>query len=295
MKAISQANQEEQMLQERKRGKKPIPSSIPGYVRFSEALSLFQPLSENVFNYRVRSSDIKHTKDEHGRLYEIESIDTVKKFLLNEEQKKKYDGKIIIDFTKPEDLISGIKLAQQLYNLDVAITDANVYQSWRKTGNQYLSIAAFSEDRSERFASIKLIPLINEQIAIDILSGKRSEDSIQPEEIRDYNEPGPYIIFVEDAMALPEYPYLLNTILHRWMEFWVEQYPERYIKKIYTLAVSESGFKMVQHFFMTPRYDLAPNAYVLDMAYPSASKIISAFKEKLEQKAPLPTDLQMSF
>src|SRR5436853_5936921 len=83
MKAISQANQEGQMLQERKRGKKPIPSSIPGYVRFSEALSLFQPLSENVFNYRVRSSDIKHTKDEHGRLYEIESIDTVRKFLLN--------------------------------------------------------------------------------------------------------------------------------------------------------------------------------------------------------------------
>ena len=75
------------------------------------------------------------------------------------------------------------------------------------------------------------------------------------------------------------------------MDFWVEQYPERYIKKIYTLAVSESGFRMVQHFFMTPRRDLAKNAYELDMAYPSASRIITKFKRRLEQKAPLPEDL----
>ncbi len=282
------------MLQERKRGKKPIPSTIPGYIRFSEALSLFQPLTENAFNYRVRSGDIKQTKDEHGKLYEIESIHTVRNFLLKEEQKKKYEGKIIIDFATPEDTPSGLKLDMQVYNIDIPLAEAATYQSWRKSGNNQLSIAAFSENRSERFASIKLIPLTNEQTAIDILSKKRSEESIQPEEIRRYDESGPYIILALNAVALPEYPYLIYKLLHKWMDFWIEQYPERYIKKIYAQAVSESGFKMIQHFFMTPLYNLAPNAYVLDMAYPSASKTVSAFKERLEQKAPLPKDLQIN-
>ena len=136
------------------------------------------------------------------------------------------------------------------------------------------------------------MPLRNEQIAIDILSNKRSESDLQPDEIRNYDESGPYIILAIDAVALPEYPYLLNAILRKWMEFLVEQYPDRYIKRIYTQAMSESGYRMVQHFFMSPRFDLATNAFMLDMAYPSASRIVRNLQERLKEKAPLPPDLQ---
>ena len=52
---------------------------------------------------------------------------------------------------------------------------------------------------------------------------------------------------------------------------------------------------MVQHFFMAPRYDLAPNAYMLDLARPSASKIIRRFQARLVQKAPLPEELQQPY
>lgn len=276
---------------ERKRGPKPKPAP-DGYVRYGAALELFKPFDRNAFNYRVRSGDIQAQEDEHGKLYEVNSIQKVKEHLLSERQKEGYKGKFLIDWTRPEDYASGIKLDMQMYDLDIALADAVIYQSWRKNNNNRLSIAAFSEDRSERFASIKLMPLKDEQIAIDILSNKRSESDLQPDEIRNYDEPGPYIILAIDAVTLPEYPYLLNAILRKWMDFWVEQYPERYIKRIYTQSVSESGYRMVQHFFMSPRFDLATNAFMLDMAYPSASKIVRNLQERLKEKAPLPPDLQ---
>lgn len=278
---------------QRKRGPKPKPAPS-GYVRYAAALEMLKPFNKSALNYRVRAGDILVKEDEHGKIYEIESIQKVKEYLLSERQgqKEKYKGPFIIDWTTPADFASGIKLDMQVYDLDVALADADTYLSWRKNNNNRLSIAAFSADRSERFASIKLMPLKDEQIAIDILSGKRSENDLQADEIRNYDEPGPYIILAIDAVALPDYPYLINRILRRWIEFWVEQYPERYVTRIYTQAVSESGIKMVQHFFMSPRFDLAPNAFMLDLAYPSVSKIIGSFQNQLKAKAPLPDELQ---
>lgn len=279
---------------DRKRGPKPK-ATPPGYVRYASALELLKPFDKNVFNYRVRTGDIQAQEDEHGKLYEINSIQRVKEYLLSERNKELYKGTFLIDWTLPSDFPSGIKLDMQVYDLDIALADANIYQSWRKNNNNRLSIAAFSEDRSERYASIKLMPLKDEQTAIDILSNKRSENDLLPDEIRNYDEPGPYIILAIDAVALPEYPYLLNRILRKWIEFWIEQYPDRYIKRIYTQAVSESGYRMVQHFFMSPRFDLAPNAFMLDMAYPSASKIIHDLQKRLKEKSPLPPDLLPPF
>lgn len=275
---------------DRKRGPKPK-AAPPGYVRYGKALELLNPFDKNTLNYRVRTGDILVQEDEHGKLYEISSLQKVKKYLLNERKKEEYQGKFLIDWTLPSDFPSGIKLDMQVYDLDVALADATTYQSWRKNNHDHLSIAAFSEDRSERFASIKLMPLKDEQTAIDILSNKRSENDLRPDEIRNYDEPGPYIILAIDAVALPEYPYLLNRILRKWIEFWVEQYPDRYMKRIYTQAVSDSGYRMVQHFFMSPRFDLAPNAFMLDLAYPSASKIVRNLQERWKEKAPLPPDL----
>lgn len=279
---------------ERKRGPKPKAAPL-GYVRYGAALELIKPFDKNTLNYRVRAGDILVQEDEHGKLYEVSSIQRVKEHLLNERKKETYTGKFLIDWTLPSDFASGIKLDMQVYDLDIALADADTYLSWRKNNNNRLSIAAFNEDRSERYASIKLMPLKDEQIAIDILSNKRNENDLQADEIRNYDEPGPYIILAIDAVALPEYPYLLNNILRKWIDFWIEQYPERYIKRIYTQAVSESGLRMVQHFFMSPRFDLAPNAFMLDMAYPSASKIVRKLQERLKEKAPLPSDLRPPF
>jgi len=58
----------------RKRGRTPKTNAPPEYVRFTKATELFQPLSKNTLNYRVRVGDIKTRKNEHGNLYEIESL-----------------------------------------------------------------------------------------------------------------------------------------------------------------------------------------------------------------------------
>jgi len=279
----------------KKRGRKPIIDAPPGYVRFTEAVELFAPFGENAFNYRVRMGDIKAKEDEKGRMYEVGSIIHVRDMLKEEEEqererKEKQKQTVHIDWLYASDLPAGLKLIQQLYGPDIDIAAIAVYQSWRKNNNQ-ISMGAFSLDRKECYAAIQVIPLL-EEVIIDILSGKRQESSIQPDEIRSYDDPGPYTLLVTSATVLPDHPLLLFQLLHRYMGFWVEQYPKRYIRRVYARAVSEQGVQLVQHFFMTPRLDLAYDAYMLDMAIPSASKAIRRFKRKLEEKAPLPRDLQ---
>ena len=129
-------------------------------------------------------------------------------------------------------------------------------------------------------------------VILQILSNQREETSIEADEIETYDQPGGYILLANSAAIHPDRPDLLHRLLRHIMSYWLEQYPDRYIKKIYAQAVSAPGEMLVQHLFMTPRPDLAYNAYELDIARPSASKIIRNFKQQLEQKAPLPLGLQ---
>jgi hypothetical protein len=280
-------------LTSRKRGRKPITTAPPGFVRFSEAVELFKPFDENAFNYRVRAGDIKSQEDEKGKIYDIQSITQLRDALTEEEKqekKKKQRLEVQVDWSNAYDVPAGLRLAQQLYGPDIDIATAGVYQSWRKNNNR-ISMGVFSLDRTECFAAIQVIPL-SEEVILDILRGVRKESSIQPDEISSYDEPGPYNLLVTNAAVLPDRPLLLFQLLDRYMEFWVEQYPERYIKRVYAQAASERGVQLIQHFFMTPRLDLAYDAYMIDMAVPSASKLIRRFKQKLERKAPLPKELQ---
>jgi hypothetical protein len=280
-------------LAPRKRGRKPITTAPPGFVRFSEAVELFKPFDENAFNYRVRAGDIKSQEDEKGKIYELQSIVHLRDILIEEEKQekeKKQKLEVQIDWSNAYDVPAGLKLAQQLYGPDIDIATVGIYQAWRKNNNQ-ISMGVFSLDRAECLAAIQVIPL-PEEVILDILSKARKESSIQPDEIRSYNDPGPYNLLVTNAVVLPERPLLLFQLLDRYMEFWVEQYPERYIKRVYAQAASERGIHLIQHFFMAPRLDLAYDAYMIDMAVPSASKVIRRFKQKLERKAQLPKELQ---
>jgi hypothetical protein len=48
-------------------------------------------------------------------------------------------------------------------------------------------------------------------------------------------------------------------------------------------------------FFLTPRYDLARNAYMLDLSRPGASRMVRHFQSRLRAKAPLPAELQPDY
>lgn len=272
----------------RKRGR-PTGKAPEGYVGYAEAVKLFSPLDRNAFSYRVRAGDIVVLEGK-TKAYQVESILKTKEAILEERKAKQ---EVLIDWLYASDLPAGLKLVQSLYGPDIDLADLAIYQSWRKH-NSRITMAAFSRDRQECFASIQVLPL-DEQVILNILSGKRTESSILPDEVRSYDEPGPYTLLVTNATVLPDKPEMLYQILYRYTEFWIEQYPERYITRVYAQAVSERGDLLIQHFFMTPRYDLAKNAYMLDLARPGASKMVRLFQRRIREKTPLPTELQPDY
>lgn len=255
-------------------------------------------IGRTAFFYLVESGQVRKEPGRRSRdgRYSLEDILKVKERREQGKPRKPYKKRlapVIIDWLQPSDIPAGLKLDYLLYHEDVNLAEAAVYQAWRRNNN-FLTMGAFSKDRSECLAYIQLVPL-PEQVILDILSGKREETSIKPEEVLAYDRPGAYTLLGVSAACRRNRPDLLFRLLDRITDFWVEQYPERYITKVYVQAVSESGDILIQHLFMAPRPDLALNAYELNLARPGASRIIRRFQEKLRAKAPLPPELQYHF
>jgi hypothetical protein len=200
----------------------------------------------------------------------------------------------LIDWLSPRDIPAILRLDQIVYD-EFYLAEMEVYRKWSEK-NPHLAMAAFdpNSNRQVMYAYIAALPL-DEAVIHSVLRGERQETDLLAEEMQTYDRPGGYILLANSAVSLPEYPDLLNRVLLRLMDEWVDRFPERYIKRIYSQTVSESGDRMVQHFFMAPRYDLASNAYVLDLARPSASKIIQRFQKRLAEKAPLPDELRQPY
>lgn len=259
------------------------------WVLLQEALDLAGGMKPGTFSYHVRAGRVKikeGTGPRNHRYY-------VPDILQLKTQRRKRGGEqeqVLIDWIKPSDVPSGLKLAQTLYNEDVDLADVARYQAWRKY-NPYLNMGAFSPDREVCYAALMLVPL-DETLLLSVLKGDKLESSIEEKEVERYDHPGEYTLLGASALCLPDRPSLLYRVMVKFMDFFVEMYPEKYISRIYAQAVSDSGLMLVQHTFMSPRYDLADNAFMLDMARPSASKIIRRFQARLDAKGKRPAGLQ---
>jgi hypothetical protein len=273
----------------RQRG--PKPKEAPeGYARFAAAAKIFTPLDRHVFNYRVKSGDIIVKEDELGKMYEIESVQKVRKMLLDEEKSKKAaSAKHYIRWTTPHDVIASMILDRAIYHEEY-LADVEHYRE-RKSKNPYTSIAVFDTEKPDTmYAYISLLPL-PEKTIMDILLGKRDETEITSKDILTYDEPGEYMLLASSAAQHPDYKNLLGGLIHQYMEFWINLYPEKRIKCIYAQTVSDDGKRMVNELRMSGMYrtvnehlERIKDAYVLDMEDPAASRIIRQFQEKLKSK-----------
>jgi len=261
-----------------------------GYVRFAKATKLFEPLSKNVFTYRVKAGDITAKKDDAGKMYEIESISKTRKMLLKEDENKKASPvSSYADWTKISDVIAALKLDRIVYQ-EVHLADQAHYQE-RKTKNPYTSIGIFdANDRDTMYAYISLLPMKEETI-MDILFGRRDETEITSADILAYNEPGEYTLLVSSIVHHPDHPNLVGRLIHAYMDYWIDQYPEKRIKYIYAQTVSDNGKRMANELRMSNMYTITDgqitkvqDAYVLDMNEPAASRIIRRFQERLKEK-----------
>ncbi len=255
-------------------------------------------IKRTAFSHYVKTGQIRTElgrRPRDGR-YSLEDIYKIKERREQGKPRKPYKKKpvpVLVDWLQPSDIPAGLKLDYLLYHENIDLAEAAVYQAWRRNNN-LLTMGAFNKDRSECLAYLQLVPL-HEEVILDILSRKREETSIKPEEVLAYDKPGAYTLLGVSVVCHPEHKDLLFRLLDKIMDFWVEQYPERYVTKVYAQAVSEGGDILIQHLFMAPRPDLAPNAYELNLARPAASRIIRRFRENLTAKAPLPPELQHTF
>lgn len=271
--------------------RRPTQEEPDAYVSFSRALELFKPLDKNAFNYRVRKKEITTKEDESGRtLYGVQSVLALRNALLKRASRRDKQPEVILDWLQPTDIPASLALDQIVYH-EMFLAEAEVYMAWRRK-NPYISMAAFdAKDRRTCYAYIGLIPL-PESVILDILTGKRDEKEITPDEILSYDQPGEYTVLANSAVVHPDYPELVSKVITAIAEYWLEQYPDRRIKRIYAQAVSDEGRIMAQKLYLGPLYMLQDqemvrieDAYVLDLIDIAASRIIRQFQEKLRAKA----------
>lgn len=188
-----------------------------------------------------------------------------------------------VDWVGVDDVLTSLQLDYRVYGPEVFLADLQYYAD-RVVKNPQVALAVFDSPKRERIlAYISLIPL-QESVILEILSGKRHETKIATEEVESYNRKGGFTLLAESVVTDPEHPEQLNTLLRHFTQHWCEQYPDRYVTKIYAQAESDEGDILIQKLFFAPREDLAPNAYVLNLARPGASRFVRQFQQCIEEK-----------
>jgi hypothetical protein len=271
--------------------------TTPRYVHWKEGATILE-IPRGSFFYLVKTGQITTEPGRAGRdgRYSLEDIEAIKARRLAGQHRKTYRAQkkrpmpVDLDWLAPRDIPAILRLDQIVFDeIDLASTQR--YMEWSEK-NPQLAMCAFERgsNRQTMLAYVAALPL-DESVILQIMRQERAETSITKDEIQSYDRPGAYTLLANSAVCLPEHPTLLYRVIDRMVEAWIERFPERYVTRIYAQAWSERGDLLISHFFMSPRYDLAPNAFMLDLARPGSAKMIKRFQRALAAKAALPDEL----
>ncbi len=240
------------------------------------------------FFYYVQSKQIAKepgSKKRNAR-YSVSDILKVREKLSHKQRAKQHTRPKVhgfVDWIGVDDVLTSLQLDYRVYGPDVFLGDLSYYAE-RVVRNPHVALAVYNSPKRERIlAYISLLPL-PEPTILEVLRGERHETKILTEEVEPYERKGGYTLLAESAVVDPDHPEQLNTLLTHLTEYWCEQYPDRYITKIYAQAESKRGDILIQKLFFAPREDLAPDVHVLNLARPGASRFIRRFQECIEAK-----------
>ena len=236
------------------------------------------------FFYYVQSKQIAKEPGSGKRnaRYSVSDILKVKEKLSRKQRTRKI-AHGFVDWIGVDDVLTSLKLDYRVYGSEVFLADLPYYAE-RVVRNPHVALAVYDSPKRERIlAYISLLPL-PESTILEILREERHETKIRAEEVETYERKGGYTLLAESVVTDPEHPEQLNTLLKHLTEYWCEQYPDRYISKIYAQAESKHGDILIQKLFFAPREDLAPNAYVLNLSRPGASRFVQHFQQCIEEK-----------
>jgi hypothetical protein len=262
------------------------------YVTWSEGASILG-VGRSSFFYFVENGKISVEPGRGPRdgRYSLEDIQRVAEERATGRQrrtshKRVRPAPVFIDWLSPDDIPAILRLDKIVYD-EMFLAEMERYRQWSVKNGQ-LAIAAFDakSNRQTMLAYIACLPL-DESVILQIMRCEREEVDITQEEIQSYERPGPYTLLANSAVVHPDHPYLLRRVLQGMIDAWVERFPEQYVTRVYAQSVSERGDLLISNFFMQPRYDLADNAYMLDLARPARAKMIRWFQEALQAKDPL--------
>lgn len=252
------------------------------YVPLDEAIKLLGT-NQGRFFYYVDAGPISKEPGSGKRnaRYSVEDILKVKERI--RKRQTKYASNTFVDWIGVDDVLTSLQLDYRVYGPKVFLADLPHYAD-RVRRNPHVALAVFDTPKRENIvAYISLLPL-PEATIIDILQGKRHETDISNQEIETYDREGEYTLLAESVVVDPKHPEVLNTLLRHLAEYWCTQYPARSISKIYAQAESDQGDILIQKLFLAPLENLAPNAYMLNMKRPGASRFIRSFQECIRKK-----------
>lgn len=261
---------------------------VEQYVNSRNAIEMLGEEDGGKFFYYVKMGQIAKEPNSPRRnaRYSVTDILKIKGKLASKKPAKK-TTETMVDWIGVDDVLTSLQLDYRVYGSEVFLADLQYYAE-RVKKNPYVALAVFDSPKRERIlAYISLLPL-SEQTIIEVLKGDRHETAISTGEIETYERKGGYTLLAESVVTDPQHPEQLNKLLNHLMSYWCEQYPDRYITKIYAQAESKQGDILIQKLFLAPREDLAPNAYVLNLARPGASRFIRRFQECIKQKQKAP-------
>ncbi len=255
-----------------------------------EAIKLYVEagLSSNTFFRHAREGKIRKNLPElreRGALYNEGDIRKLIGKRLNAQERalREERERTEVAWQELSDLPAILKLDIQVYKGE-QVGEMRLYASWAKK-NTHITLLAFERGKRDTVvAYINLVPMA-EEVIISILKGERTVSSISPDEVESYERKGEYTLLAESVVIHPQYPEQLNKLLSSVLHYWCEQYPDRYIHKIYANAASYDGDILVRKLFFSPLYALSDRAYVLDLRKPGISRVVKRFQECLVEKS----------
>ena len=206
-------------------------------------------------------------------------------------KREKQGDQLAIDWLTESDLGSLYDFERAAYGQDAA--NPNVLASFLEQ-NPYLGKIAFrSLNRRDIWGAVRFYPVQSNAVLMQLVKLGTVGAGLRAEDLSTYDDPGVYDLYVGSIILHQDYRHHLNPLLRAYFDWWVEQYPERRVGKIWARSVSHEGAQAAITLGMSPFYlmehgTLSPveQAFVLDMALPHHNRLIRNFQAKLSQKSP---------
>ena len=272
-----------------------------------QALDLFQQhkidISETTLYRRVQSGEIRSylpTGKKRGATFDKEDIDTIiskasetsvitqspsEQILKkrSDELEESAGVAVQVSWVRPEDAPIVFKLDFDAYGLDLMVPTRTSFGWFHK--NNRMCCILHNPERTVAYGAMTIL-LLREDTILQILRGEIKEKDITNDDILLFEPGNLYTGYIASFVTLSGYNKYIRRMLQCHMQFWIENFPQTKITKLYAYASSEEGRLMMKHLYCTPRYDLNKQAFELDLFDVNPSELITRFQQRLYGKDP---------